>query len=66
MEADNVKTKLKTINPFKVGFVIDRLREVDTKITDFDACILPCLYKADKQEDMHWNNVVRQQMRGGN
>lgn len=64
--ADDVKAKLKTINHFNVVFVIDRLREVDTKITDFDAYILTCLHKADKQEDMHWNNVVRQQMRGGN
>lgn len=66
MAADDVKAKLKTINHFNVVFVIDRLREVDTKITDFDAYILTCLHKADKQEDMHWNNVVRQQMRGGN
>ena len=66
MVADDVKAMLKTINHFNVEFVIDRLREVDTKITDFDAYILTCLHKADKQEDMHWNNVVRQQMRGGN
>lgn len=66
MAPDDVKVKLKTINHFNVEFVIDRLREVDTKITDFDAYILTCLHKADKQEDMHWNNVVRQQMRGGN
>ena len=65
MAADDVKAKLKTINHFNVVFVIDRLREVDTKITDFDAYILTCLHKADKQEDMHWNNVVRRQMRGG-
>ena len=66
MAADGVKAKLRTINHFNVEFVIDRLREVDTKITDFDAYVLTCLYKADKQEDMYWNNVVRQQMRGGN
>lgn len=65
MAADDVKAKLKMINHFNVAFVIDRLKEIDTKITDFDAYILTCLYKADKQEDMHWNNVVRQQMRGG-
>lgn len=65
MAADDVKAKLKTINHFNVVFVIDRLKEIDTKITDFDAYILTCLYKADKQEDIHWNNVVRQQMRGG-
>ena len=65
MATDDVKAKLKTINHFNVEFVIDRLKEVDTKITDFDAYILTCLYKADRQEDMHWNNVVRQQMRGG-
>lgn len=53
MAADDVKAKLKTINHFNVVFVIDRLREVDTKITDFDAYILTCLHKADKQEDMH-------------
>lgn len=64
MSIDDVKAKLKTINHFNVVFVIDRLREADTKITDFDAYILTCLHKAEKQEDMYWNNVVRQQMRG--
>ena len=66
MAADAVKVKLKNINLFNVEFVIDRLKEVDTKIKDFDSYILTCLYKADEQEEMYWNNVVKQQMKGGN
>lgn len=65
MAADAVKDKMKTINHLNVEFVIDRVREVDNKITDFDAYILTCLYKADNQEEIYWNNIVKQQMKGG-
>lgn len=58
-----VRDKIKRLSMFNVEFVIDRINEVSTKITDFDSYLLTCLYKAEEQEDMYWNNMVKNQKR---
>ena len=63
--AEQVKAKMENISFFNVEFVIDRMREVDTKITDFDGYLLTCLYKADEQEEIFLDNLIKQQEKGG-
>lgn len=63
--AEQVKEKMQKVTFFNVEFVIDRMKETKTMITDYDGYLLTCLYKADEQENMYWDNVIRQQTEGG-
>lgn len=59
MPTECVRDKIKRLSMFNIEFVIDRINEVSTKITDFDSYLLTCLYKAEEQEDMYWNNMLK-------
>lgn len=59
LPAEEVKRKFRELNMYNVEFVIDRVKETKTKITNQNAYLMSCLYRAEEQEDLYWDNLVK-------
>lgn len=59
LPAEEVKDKFRKLNMYNIEFVIDRVRETKTKITNQNAYLISCLYRAEEQEDLYWDNLVK-------
>ena len=57
--AEEVKLKFRRLNIFNVEYVIDRVKETKTRITNQNAYLMSCLYRAEEQEDLYWDNLVK-------
>lgn len=57
--AEDVKARFRKLNLYNIEFVIDRFNENTTKIKNPNAYLLRCLYEAEGQEEIYWNNLIK-------